>query len=207
MRLAGVRNGGPLPNRLLTGSIVHPHNDFRGSAAVARLTCLTRSRSILMSVLHLVMNGSARFGSPRGTACRVAAGLSLLAVVLAGGCGRSGKPHTVAVKGTVSYKGKPLTTGKVIFAPVDPQKGRPGEGWIGGDGSFAISTFDPGDGVVPGDYIVMIDPTPPPEESVDKKVKKAPAVQFPKKYLKKESSDLKQSIAEKVVDLKLELKD
>src|SRR5262245_16358306 len=68
------------------------------------------------------------------------------------GCGGSdGKPPeglTVPVKGQVTYKGKPLTGGSIMFEPVDG--GREAHGTIQPDGTFSLSTFRSGDGAVRG---------------------------------------------------------
>ncbi len=83
-----------------------------------------------------------------------------LAAVLAGacwGCGPAGSgrpPDLIPVKGTVSYKGKPLTKGTIKFEP--DGYGRPARGQLQADGSFVLTTAKDGDGVVPGEHRVTI---------------------------------------------------
>jgi hypothetical protein len=73
------------------------------------------------------------------------------------GCGIAGggkAPDLIPVKGKVTYKGKPLTKGKVTFEP--DGFGRPARGELQADGSFVLSTLKEGDGVVAGEHRVSI---------------------------------------------------
>lgn len=83
------------------------------------------------------------------------------------GCmsGRAFDP--VPASGKVSVEGQPLTAGKLLFAPIDTS----GEmtraiGNIEPDGTFQLTTFDPGDGACPGQYRVTI-VKPPIEDDED----------------------------------------
>jgi hypothetical protein len=60
----------------------------------------------------------------------------------------------VSVKGKVTYKGQPLTTGIIRFEP--DGYGRMATGKIQSDGSFVLSTLKEGDGVVAGAHKVFI---------------------------------------------------
>lgn len=86
------------------------------------------------------------------------------------GCG-DGHPARSAVTGTVSYNGKPLSIGSLVFIPVSG--GPPAQGKIDRDGNYYMGTFDEDDGVIPGSYKVMITAlTSPggsglPEDAVD----------------------------------------
>jgi len=87
---------------------------------------------------------------------RVSSCLLLLAV--AAGCGES-LPPTVSVEGKVTWQGKPLTDGTVMFHPVAIPEGsprRPATCELGPDGTYRLSTFRRQDGVVPGRYAVVI---------------------------------------------------
>jgi hypothetical protein len=83
--------------------------------------------------------------------------LALLVVVVAvPGCGGS-DPYavkTVSAAGTVTYKGKPVPKGTILFEPMD-DKGRPASGTIE-DGKFTLSTYREGDGAVPGKHKVAV---------------------------------------------------
>jgi len=85
---------------------------------------------------------------PWGLAAVVALGLS--------GCGNGG---TCDVRGTVKFKdGTPLTRGSIHFEGT----GRAAHGTIQPDGSFVMSSYKEGDGVMPGTYQVFIDNTEDP---------------------------------------------
>ena len=75
------------------------------------------------------------------------------AAVLAG-CGPAdGMPATGVVRGTIKYKGQPVTGGNVVFYPAGGQ-GREGPGQIGLDGSYVVYEAPPGETkvvVVPAD--------------------------------------------------------
>jgi hypothetical protein len=82
---------------------------------------------------------------------------AVAAVVLAG-CGGV-KP--VPVRGVATVNGQPLPFGQVLFQPTDPQAGRPALGKIETDGRFEATSFAPGDGLMPGEYRLAIDPARP----------------------------------------------
>jgi hypothetical protein len=73
------------------------------------------------------------------------------------GCGSAEGPYvapTVPVKGTVSYKGKKLTQGEIVFEP--DSAGREAHGSIQPDGTFELTTYKTGDGAVPGTHRVAV---------------------------------------------------
>ncbi|HVJ68966.1 MAG TPA: hypothetical protein VM510_13340 [Caulifigura sp.] len=76
----------------------------------------------------------------------------LLAFLLLTGCGGSGL-KLYPVKGKVSYNGKPLTTGSVMFTP--KAKGPAAYGAIGADGTYKLMTGEE-EGAVAGPHTVMI---------------------------------------------------
>ncbi len=69
------------------------------------------------------------------------------------GCG-DGHPARSLVTGTVSYNGKPISIGSLVFVPVGG--GPSAQGKVARDGSYEMGTFDEDDGVIPGNYKVMI---------------------------------------------------
>lgn len=93
---------------------------------------------------------------------KVAREISLVAALLVyfacPGCGsRQASPliaATVPVKGKVTYKGKPLTRGEIMFHPVSGTMFA--HGTINGDGSFRLTTFTPGDGAAVGSHRVSL---------------------------------------------------
>jgi len=80
------------------------------------------------------------------------AGLGLLAVL---GCGGDGLPRRYPVSGRVTYQGKPVPKGEVTFSPTR-DNGRTAAGNIQGDGSYRLTTMNPGDGALPGRYRVSV---------------------------------------------------
>lgn len=76
------------------------------------------------------------------------------------GCGEPGTP-TIQVKGLITIDGKaPPTSGKIYFAPIEAAEGLPkraASGEFDAEGKFILTTFKPGDGVIPGKYRVNVD--------------------------------------------------
>jgi hypothetical protein len=91
------------------------------------------------------------------SASAAALAFGLAAALLAPGCGSSSAEPptgaTVPVKGVVTYKGKPLTRGTVVF---EPDSGREAHGGIQPDGSFVLTTFVADDGAMPGTHRVAV---------------------------------------------------
>ncbi len=88
--------------------------------------------------------------------------LRALLVVLTGaalssvfGCGDDGLSRRYSVTGKVTYKGEPVQKGKISFSPED-SAGRGASGDIE-NGSYSLTTQDPGDGALPGKYKVVVD--------------------------------------------------
>jgi hypothetical protein len=73
-------------------------------------------------------------------------------LLIAAGCGRPG-PRPVPVSGQVLLDNRPLTDG---FVRVLPETGRAAIGRIANDGRFTLTTFDKGDGCLPGTHPVEV---------------------------------------------------
>jgi hypothetical protein len=80
--------------------------------------------------------------------------LVMCGVLSAAGCGDSGLPKTVPVKGKVTYRGRPVTSGLVMLTPSG--SGHAATGSLAADGSFELTTFVKNDGAVPGSYQVAV---------------------------------------------------
>jgi len=63
----------------------------------------------------------------------------LLLVLFALGCGE----NTISSSGKVSYKGKPVTSGSLVFAPLE-NSGKPATCEVGADGTFSVEGVTPG---------------------------------------------------------------
>jgi hypothetical protein len=90
-----------------------------------------------------------RRGVLQGACAALAAGL----LCLTAGCGGDGLPVAPA-QGTVTYNGKPLEFGSVLFEPV--VKGPPARADIQPDGTFVLGTYSTSDGAVIGKHKVRI---------------------------------------------------
>lgn len=84
---------------------------------------------------------------------RIATSLApgLLICVLIG-CG-SDRLRTVPVRGTVKLDGKAVPNGTIMFVP---SSGPTATAEIQPDGSYSLTTYQKGDGAVPGNYTVVV---------------------------------------------------
>lgn len=81
---------------------------------------------------------------------------TLLAVALAG-CSREGRPKTSPVSGKAVVNGKAVEGLSLTFHPLDqPNNTVPGTARTRADGSFEVTSFLPGDGAPPGEYVVTV---------------------------------------------------
>jgi hypothetical protein len=89
-----------------------------------------------------------------------------LTLLVAAGCSGDGLT-TVPVRGKITFGGgPPPAEGAVFFAPLEVEPGfprRPGRARFGVDGTYAATSFEQGDGLVPGTYRVSVEcwQTPP----------------------------------------------
>ncbi len=107
------------------------------------------------------------------------------------GCSQS---ETVAVTGTLTLNGEPAENALVMFDPKHGT-GRHAEGNTDASGHFNLSTAKPGDGAIPGEYVVTLAEYYPPG--------KAPALpkgggllpaRFPAKYADPATSPLSATV-------------
>jgi hypothetical protein len=82
----------------------------------------------------------------------IAITLSLSVLAATPGCGGSGEEGTVPAAGIVKFKGKPLEKGTIQFVPAT---GRSAHGNVE-DGKFTLTTYNEGDGAIPGKHQVGI---------------------------------------------------
>jgi hypothetical protein len=110
------------------------------------------------------------------------------------GCGSDSGQYvgkTVPVKGKVTYKGKSLTQGEIVFEP--NSAGREAHGNIEPDGTFELTTFKAGDGAVPGTHRVAVSGT---------SKKDAVPVKFQSTSSSKTEVEVAEGKTEYIVDLK-----
>jgi hypothetical protein len=137
------------------------------------------------------------------------------------GCGGdAGRPKLGRVSGKVTYKGQPVTKGIVSFIPrggPGSETGQSATGEIGADGSYTLTTFDPGDGAVLGEHTVLVsareeDPAikgrgmPIPDASGKINIKPAKSL-VPEKYATAENSPLRYTVKEGRNEYNIELAD
>ena len=93
----------------------------------------------------------------------LAIGLALIVTI---GCG-SDRPTTIPVRGEITFGGgPPPAEGAVFFAPIEVEEGyprRPGRARFNQEGVYEATSFEDGDGLVPGEYRVSVEcwKTPP----------------------------------------------
>jgi hypothetical protein len=119
------------------------------------------------------------------------------------GCGgtRAGQLPTVKVAGLVTYRGVPLKSGRIRFVPlpIAGKQVRVAYGTVDAYGQYYMSTYAQGDGVVEGDYRVVVESReePPPDDDVVKHRTKGggvtvqqPKSLIPERYANPEASGL-----------------
>ena len=124
-------------------------------------------------------------------------GATLLALLL-NGCGGKSTP-TTKVEGAITYKGQPIKQGTIAFHPLNVLDGLPrriATGAISPDGTYSVSTFVKGDGVIPGEYKITIASREAAKtfDSSDEEVAALKSF-IPKIYASSEQSPLKGTIA------------
>jgi hypothetical protein len=88
--------------------------------------------------------------------------LALLAVCTLVGCGPT-RPATVKVSGTVTLDGEAVEGATVAFYPTG--EGLPARGVTDAAGNFSLTTYEAGDGALPGEHRVAVSKTKAPEET------------------------------------------
>ena len=78
--------------------------------------------------------------------------------LLLSGCGAR-RPETALVTGRVTFGGKAVASGRVVFDPADGK--HPAQGVIEPDGRYTLTTFNSGDGALLGKHQVTIRVTRP----------------------------------------------
>lgn len=83
----------------------------------------------------------------------------LVLIVPLTGC-KGDAPEVVDVRGRVTYKGQPVTSGTIRFTPtlveVGNAKSRPVTAVLDSDGTYRLKSFRTRFGMAPGDYAVSI---------------------------------------------------
>jgi len=88
----------------------------------------------------------------RSIACLI---LVPLLVGCGGDTGGADRPETVPVTGSVTYNGQPVEGATVTFV-AGASEGRGALGTTDASGKFQLTTFEAGDGAIPGSYKVTV---------------------------------------------------
>ena len=112
---------------------------------------------------------------------------ALLAAAVISGCGKKGGLETAPVSGKVTYRGKPLTTGTVMFVPGE---GPAATGEINSAGVYKLTTYTSGDGAVIGKHKVTITALQGMGDALPEQRSPTPPPLIPAKYLNDGTSGL-----------------
>ena len=123
-------------------------------------------------------------------------------------------PKLGKVHGKVTYQGKPLDAGRVVFTPAAGKGGESGQsasGEIDSDGTYEMTTFNTGDGAILGQHIVTVvvpekGEMPKPDEYSHIKYV-VPKNLTPAKYATADKSPLRCTVVEGGTKFDIELKD
>lgn len=137
--------------------------------------------------------------------------LVCLTLGMAGCGGKSDRQPTTPVSGIVTFEGKPVPQGTVMFLPVVP--GPPGQANLKPDGTFVAGTYEVSDGLIPGEYTITvvgqmeIDPPTTETPLAENAGKTKAPQQIPDQFGSSKTSGLTASIKKgEKHDLKFELK-
>ena len=123
-----------------------------------------------------------------------------VATVSCFGCGTGEDlPATAPVTGTVTYQGNPLPDAFLTFYPEDGQK--PAAGTSDQSGAYTLTTFNNGDGAIPGPHTVTVNAYDATPEGASMRSL------IPARYGDINSSPLKVTVEEGRNEIPLELTD
>ena len=103
---------------------------------------------------------STRPRSSDQTLAFLASTVALVTGMLLAGCGQAGPPRvaTHPTKGSITYQGQPVSGAFVALHPKNRQQPEAptATAVVQPDGTFAVTTYDAGDGVPEGEYVVTV---------------------------------------------------
>jgi hypothetical protein len=122
-------------------------------------------------------------------------------------------PKLGKVHGKVTYNGKALDGGRVLFTPASGKGGDSGQnasGEINSDGTYEMTTFNTGDGAILGQHIVtvVVQKGEMPKPDANSHIKyELPKNLVPSKYATADKSPLKCTVVPEGTKFDIELKD
>ncbi|MGP0063681.1 MAG: hypothetical protein ACLQGP_08810 [Isosphaeraceae bacterium] len=140
-------------------------------------------------------------------------GLGLVCSV--GGCtGDPNLPKLGKVHGKVTYNGKPLDGGHIVFTPAGGKGGESGQnatGEIDSNGTYDMTTFNTGDGAILGQHVVTVlsrEKVEMPKPDANSHIKyELPKSLTPSKYATADKSPLRCTVVPEGTTFDIELKD
>jgi hypothetical protein len=119
------------------------------------------------------------------------------------GCGGSNRMKTAIVKGQVTYKGRPVPNGTVLFIPSDQGPSATGE--LQKDGTYVLTTHQKGDGAVLGKHNVVIVAMEDTSDKLPEQRNPLPPSIVPDRYTSAATTDLTAEVkdVENVIDFNL----
>src|SRR5262245_21976609 len=128
---------------------------------------------------------------------------ALILVALLVGCGGD-RPRTAVVQGKVTFRGKPVPNGTILFHPAS---GPTAQGEIRPDGTYRLTTFREGDGAVLGKHKVVIVAMQDTGGRLPEERTPLPPPIIPEKYTSIGTSDLRADVKEGENTLDFDLQD
>jgi hypothetical protein len=136
-----------------------------------------------------------------------------LVLSLAGCSGDANMPPLGKVHGKVTYKGKPLDAGHVVFTPASGKGGETGQvatGEIDSSGNYEMTTFSTGDGAILGQHVVTVTAQKgdmPKPDATGRINYVLPKNETPAKYASADKSPLRCTVVAGGTTFDIELKD
>jgi hypothetical protein len=146
-------------------------------------------------------------------------GAIVAAALAAPGCGgSSANSYSVQVWGRVTYNGKPVEAGALIFMPGPTTRSNWGFGFIAEDGKYTLISNETDVSLEPGRFIIFITPPSPhdkrkhsrlgeEEESDERAIAIAALYPVPKRFFSPETSGLWVDLKKEPTRVDIDLKD
>lgn len=131
-----------------------------------------------------------------GVSSRWCCWFSVVLAVCLFGCGPE-YPDTYKVSGKVTVGGQPASNVYVVFIP---EEGRMGTGKTDENGDYKLTTFNKGDGAVPGEHTVTIS-----NPDISEGTGNAGSAPIPPEYATRQTSTIKKTVENSSNTINIEL--
>jgi hypothetical protein len=130
--------------------------------------------------------------------------IALLALVV--GCSSGNEFPTAKVRGKITYRNNPVPNGTVLFVPQGDKPTATGE--LNSDGTYELTTYEPGDGAVLGPHTIMITAVEEMTDKLPEQRSGTPKALVPVQYTSNSTSGLTAEVNDTDVNtIDFELKD